>query len=297
MKCTSELTVKGGSLSYLIKDGEVQVDNCRAAETVFVIPDRIEDLPVTVICKKAFLGNKRLSELVLPDPLREVGDWAFAHCDGLKKVYLKKNPIIFGKGAFKDCRKLSRIYLKEEQDEKTAGLLAMTPVMLDAEYLLSPMEAGEDIWLSKLDARLLTLLEKPDEEGYLKQVLCGEEDLMASLEYYLIGRRREKAQLCFLRLLNDFGLKQELRQYLFTYLKQNTKGCEYEAAWETVLEEHGQEKEYYRIFADAGCISEENFDSLLLDMGENNPEMKAWLLRYREEEMRGEDFFAGLSLD
>ncbi len=297
MKCTSELTVKGGSLSYLIKDGEVQVDNCRAAETVFVIPDRIEDLPVTVICKKAFLGNKRLSELVLPDPLREVGDWAFAHCDGLKKVYLKKNPIIFGKGAFKDCRKLSRIYLKEEQDEKTAGLLAMTPVMLDAEYLLSPMEAGEDIWLEKLDARLLTLLEKPDEEGYLKQVLCGEEDLMASLEYYLIGRRREKAQLCFLRLLNDFGLKQELRQYLFTYLKQNTKGCEYEAAWETVLEEHGQEKEYYRIFADAGCISEENFDSLLLDMGENNPEMKAWLLRYREEEMRGEDFFAGLSLD
>ena len=297
MKCTSELTVKGGSLSYLIKDGEVQVDNCRAAETVFVIPDRIEDLPVTVICKKAFLGNKRLSELVLPDPLREVGDWAFAHCDGLKKVYLKKNPIIFGKGAFKDCRKLSRIYLKEEQDEKTAGLLAMTPVMLDAEYLLSHMEAGEEIWLSELDARLLTLLEKPDEEGYLKQVLCGEEDLMASLEYYLIGRRREKAQLCFLRLLNDFGLKQELRQYLFTYLKQNTKGCEYEAAWETVLEEHGQEKEYYRIFADAGCISEENFDSLLLDMGENNPEMKAWLLRYREEEMRGEDFFAGLSLD
>ena len=170
MKCTSELTVKGGSLSYLIKDGEVQVDNCRAAETVFVIPDRIEDLPVTVIGKKAFLGNKRLSDLVLPDPLREVGDWAFAHCDGLKKVYLKKNPIIFGKGAFKDCRKLSRIYLKEEQDEKTAGLLAMTPVMLDAEYLLSPMEAGEDIWLSKLDARLLTLLEKPDEEGYLKQV-------------------------------------------------------------------------------------------------------------------------------
>ena len=106
MKCTSELTVKGGSLSYLIKDGEVQVDNCRAAETVFVIPDRIEDLPVTVIGKKAFLGNKRLSELILPDPLREVGDWAFAHCDGLEKVYLKKNPIIFGKGVFKDCRKL-----------------------------------------------------------------------------------------------------------------------------------------------------------------------------------------------
>ena len=120
---------------------------------------------------------------------------------------------------------------------------------------------------------------------------------MSSLEYYLACRRSEKAQVCFVRLLNDLGLKQELRQYLFEYLKQNTKGCEYEAAWETVLKEHGQEKEYYRIFADAGCISEDNFDSLLLDMGENNPEMKAWLLRYREEEMSGADFFAELSLD
>lgn len=297
MKYTGELTVKGGSLSYLIKGDEVQVDDCRVTETIFVIPDRIEELPVTAIGKKAFLGKKLLSELILPDHLREVGDWAFAHCDRLEKVYLKKRPIVFGKGVFKDCRKLSRIYFKNEQNESIAGLLAMTPVMLDAEYLLSPMEAGEKIWLEKLDARLITLLEKPDEEGYLKQVLCGEEDLMASLEYYLIGRRGEKAQLCFSRLLNDYGLKQELGQYLRDYLKQNTKGCEYEAAWETVLEEHGQDKEYYQIFADAGCINEENFDSLLLDMGENNPEMKAWLLRYREEKMREEDFFAGLSLD
>ena len=297
MNRTGELTVKGGSLSYLIDCGKVQIINSHVQESVFEIPDKIEGLPVTVIGKKAFLSKKRLSELSLPEGLREVGDWAFAHCDRLTKVSMARHPISFGKGVFKDCCVLSRIDLKGCENEKLAGLLAMTPVMLDAEYLLSPVEAGEDIWLEKLDARLLTLLEKPDEEGYLKQVLCGEEDLMSSLEYYLACRRREKAQLCFVRLLNDLGLKQELRQYLFEYLKQNTKGCEYEAAWETVLKEHGQEKEYYRIFADAGCISEDNFDSLLLDMGENNPEMKAWLLRYREEEMSGADFFSELSLD
>lgn len=294
---TGELTVKGGSLSYLIKNDEARVERCRVLSSVVEIPDEIEGFPVTVIGKKALLGEKLLEELFLPVKVREVEDWAFARCDRLRRVSMPRRQILFGKGVFKDCRKLSRIDLNGTENKKIAGLLAMTPVMLDAEYLLSPMDAGERIWLEKLDARLLTLLEKPDEEGYLKQVLCGEEDLMASLPYYLAGRRREKAQLCFLRLLNDFGLKEELRNDLREYLRENTKGCEYEAAWEIVIEEHGQDREYYRIFAEAGCIREENFDGLLLDMGENTPEMKAWLLRYREEEMRGEDFFAGFSLD
>lgn len=297
MKYTGELAVKGGSLFYLISGGEVRVESCRARESVFEIPDEIERLPVTVIGKKAFLGNKLLAELFLPKGLREVEDWAFAHCDRLSRVFLPGRQVFFGRGVFKDCRKLSGIYLRGNESEKIAGLLAMTPVMLDAEYLLSLVEAGEDVWLKRLDARLLTLLEKPDEEGYSKQVLCGEEDLMASLELYLAGRRREKARLCFSRLLNDFGLEDDFRDKLRDYLKRNTKGCEYEAAWETVFEEHGQDREYYQIFADAGCINEENFDGLLLDMGENNPEMTSWLLRYREERMGGADFFAGLSLD
>ncbi|MGN0377903.1 MAG: leucine-rich repeat protein [Suilimivivens sp.] len=297
MNRMGELEVKGGSLTYLINTDEVQVENCHVREAVFEIPDRIENLPVTVISKKAFLGKKSLTELVLPEDLREAGDWSFAHCDRLEKVYLKRKPVSFGKGAFKDCRKLHKIYFKKDINEKLAGLLAMAPVMLDAEYLLSPMEAGESTWLEKLDARLFTLLEKPDEEGYLKQVLCGEEDLMASMEVYLAGRRKEKAELCYRRLLNDIGLKEDGKRYLQDYLKQNTKGCEYEAAWEVVWKEHGQEQEYYQAFADAGCINAENFDALLFDMGENNPEMKAWLLRYREENMSSGDFFDRFSLD
>lgn len=297
MNRTGELEVKGGSLTYLINTEEVQIESCRVRDDVFEIPDTIEDFPVTAISKKAFLSSKQLLTLILPETLRETGDFAFAHCDRLEKVYLKRNPVFFGKSVFKDCRKLNKIYFRNEEEEKLAGLFAMAPVMLDAEYLLVPMEAGEREWLDKLDARLFTMMEKPDEEGYLKQVLCGEEDLMASLEIYLANRRREKAELCYRRLLNDISLKQDFRQYLQNYLKQNTKGCEYEAAWEVVFREHGQDREYYQVFADAGCISEDNFDGLLLDMGENNPEMKAWLLRYREENMETGDFFDQLSLD
>lgn len=297
MNLARELEVKGGSVCYRVCEEEIWVESCRVRESCFEIPGSIENFPVTVILKKAFLGSKLLAELVLPDSLREVGDWAFAHCDRLSKVYLKRKPVAFGKGVFKDCRALSRIYLSDNPGEKLAGLLAMTPVMLDAEYLLSPMEAGEQAWLQKLDARLLSLLEKPDEDGYLKQVLCGEEDLMSSLELYLTERRREKSRLCYARLLNDMGLREDFGCYLRDYLCLNTKGCEYEASWEVLLKEHGQENAYYRIFAEAGCISEDNFEGLLLDIGENNPEMTAWLLRYKEEKMGSGDFFAGLSLD
>lgn len=298
MNRTGELEVKGGSLSYLISGDEVQVVLCHVKDAVFEIPDRIEELPVTVIAKKAFLGSKCLRELILPEELREVGDWAFAHCDRLGRVFLKKKAISFGKGAFKDCRRLTEICCMDGcENKKLAGLLAMVPVKLDAEYLLTPAKVGEKAWLEMLDARLLTLLNKPDEDGYLRQVLCGEEDLMASLELYLQDMHREKAELCYTRLLNDIGLKESLKKYLQDYLQQNTKGCEYEAAWEVICREHGQERDYYQVFADAGCIREDNFDSLLLDMGENSPEMKAWLLRYREENMKSDDFFAQFSLD
>ena len=297
MSRSCEIEVEGGSLIYQVNDGHIQIEQCHVRESAFKIPDRIENLPVTVILKKAVLSSKILKELWLPEELWEIGDWAFAHCSRLEKVWLPEKNISFGKGVFKDCMGLSRIYFTEREDEKLAGLFAMVPVMLDAEYLLAPKEAGDTAWIEKLDARLVTLLDKPDEEGYLKQVLCGEEDLMASLDIYLANRRKEKASLCFARLLNDTGLGQGLKSVLQKYLRENTKGCEYESAWEIVFKQHGQDKEYYRIFAESGCITEDNFDGLLLDMGESNPEMKAWMLRYKEENRKEEDFFAGLSLD
>ncbi len=296
MKQSGEIEVKGGRLIYQMNRDHVEIESCRVMETVLEIPDRIEDFWVTKIAKKAVLSNKALRELVLPQNIAEVGDWAFAHCTNLQKVWMPQKNIRFGKGVFKECKNLLRIYWKGQEDEKMAGLLSMVPVMLDAEYLLTPMEAGEKEWLEKLDARLVTLLQRADEDGYLKQVLCGEEDLMASLEIYLANRRREKSSLCFARLCNHIGLKDDLKQYLQKYLRENTKGCEYEAAWEVVLKEHPQDIEYYRILADAGGITTENFQKLIEDMGESYPEMKGWLLRYKEENMAGEDFFAGLSL-
>ena len=63
------------------------------------------------------------------------------------------------------------------------------------------------------------------------------------------------------------------------------------------LKEHGYEEEYFKLFADIGGINEENFDGLLIDMGENYAEMKAFFIGYKEKQMGGKDFFDIFSLD
>lgn len=297
MEQTFTQEVTGASLIFVIQKEEAVIISCHVKESRVEIPESLEGVPVTGIAKKAALSNKILRELVLPETIREIGDWAFAHCSRLKEVRMPRKAIVFGKGVFKDCSGLSHISFLGEENEKLSALLAAVPVMLEAEYLLSPTEAGEETWLQKLDARILALMQKPDREGYSKQVLCGEEDLMASLEVYLEDRKRQKARLCYLRLLNNMGLKKEQENFLEAYLKANTKGCESEAAWRVVLEENGANQEYYRIFTKAGCVTQENFAGLLLDMGERYPDMKAYLLKYQEENRKNSDFFAELSFD
>ena len=44
-------------------------------------------------------------------------------------------------------------------------------------------------------------------------------------------------------------------------------------------------------------MSEENYDMLLSEMGEQYPEMKGYLMRYKAQEMESVDFFDALSLD
>lgn len=299
MKEMREIRIPGGSLRYEVSREEIHVMEGRSQDTALEIPEQIEGLPVAAVEKKAFLGSKRLREVFLPDTVKEIGDWAFAHCGELWKVMLPRREILFGRGVFKDCKALAYMGFNGEEPGGTEELLAAAPVRLSADYLLSLPEVGAESWYEKLDARLKALLLVPDEEGYLKQVLCGEEDLMASLDLYLAERRREKARLCYVRLLNDRKLEKDMRRFLEEYLRGHSKGCDCEAAWEVALREKGNELRYCQCFAGAGCITEKNFDALLRDIGEEYAEMKAYLLRYKEENLssREDDFFTALSLD
>lgn len=323
-----ELELTGYSLYYEIENQEVRITDFQGRTTEAEIPDRIEGCPVTEIGKKAFLSKKLLRRVTLPEGIREIGDWAFAYCDSLREVCLPEREIRFGKAVFLECGNLRRISAREDSrlwSEKTASgeareasrfrsekpasgeaeetsrfqpeLLAAAAGKLEAYYLLDIPAVGSEEWLEKWDAGLASLLRTSDQEGYSRQVLCGEEDYGSTdLTAYTGGRRKEKVRLILLRLLFPRGLSESFRQELETWLLEHTRGRETDETWQVILEEHGDDRDYYQLFAELGCLTEENLGDILGDIGEKYPEMKAFFLRHREQSQTGEDFFAGLEL-
>lgn len=330
-----EYTLADGSLYYEIVQehgGEAAHITRFQGQTMEVaVPAHVEGVPVTGIGKKAFLSRKNLCRVILPDTLEEVGDWAFAYCNSLEWVEFPGKAIRFGKSVFLECGSLGQIVVRDCEgmcglteetgclEESAAGqagdraesvrylagdssrLLAAAVTMLDAPYLLDIPEAGTAQWLAKWDAKLIQFMHTPDQEGYSRQVLCGEEDYGSTdLSAYLNGRRKGKVRLCYLRLLYPQGLSEELRGELESYLRTHTSGRESAESWQVLLQEHGGDREYYRLFAGLGCVDAGNLGEILADIGDGYPEMKAFFLTWKgkKQEMEPEcaDFFADFEL-
>lgn len=268
---------------------------------------------VVSVGKKAMLSCKNLRRVYLPDTIEEVGDWAFAYCDELREVCLPRKEIQFGRGIFRACGKLRSVTVEGNHPD-VGGLLAASVTLLNAPYLLSPVSSGDAEWLRRWDGRMLELLRTPDQEGYSKMVLCGEEDYGSrenNLEYFLNQKRQSKVRIAFMRLLHDVGLNGETKEELKEYLRRHTAGSKaaeernkngggeeaQDETWQVLHGEFGDDSHYYRLFTQIGCLTEENFDRILSEAGKDYPEMKAWFLKYKEEKIGYADFFEELLAD
>lgn len=291
-----EYQLTNASLHYVERQDGIAITGFAGLAGEVTVPEQIAGTQVTCIDKKAFLSKKNIRKMILPDSITEIGDWAFAYCDNLECVVLPKSQVRFGKSVFLECGRLRELVVPGKR-EGIAALLAAAVTTAGAHYLLDVEEAGSPEWLAKWDARMLAILNSPDTEGYSKQVLCGEEDYGSTdMSAYTGGRRRVKVRLALLRLLADTGLEENVRAKLEEYLKQYAKGCEQEETWKVVLEEHGEEQTYYQLLTKLGCVTRDNITDMLADMGENYPEMKAFLMRYQSESLGISDFFGELDL-
>lgn len=289
-----EYQILGGYLQYKIQGRHVEIVGVSALVGTVDVPKNVEDLPVTVIDKKAFLSRKYLRRVKLPDTVETVGDWAFAYCDELQEVIFESEGTHIGKAAFLDCKKLTAIQVKGKS-EQTAGLLAGAVTLLEANYLLNMEEAGEKSWYQKWDARMLEVINAPDEEGYSKQVLCGEEDYGSTdLEAYKSKKREQKVRIAYLRLLYPDELQEDAKRVLEEYLRNHTKGCAGQEAWTVLWKEYGENRVYYTLFVKLGCVTEENRQLMLEDLGEDKPELKAYLMSCFSKE--NDSFFEDLFL-
>lgn len=293
-----------GCLTYAENGECVEITGSRGRDSVIEIPAQIKDLPVTRIGRKAFLSNKVVKEIALPETIKHIDDWAFACCAKLEKITLPYRRLEFGQGIFRDCVSLSQIIdgRLSAQDKKMTDvsyLAAAAVTSLDAFYLFDLEAAGNEEWFARWDVRLRAVMGTPDAEGFSKMLLCGEEDYGSrenNLDYYTEQRRREKVRLAMLRLMHDYGLEPPVRERLEQYLLSHVKGCETEETWRVVLEEYGDDLRYYRFLTKLGGVTRENFQPMMEDMGQAHTEMKAYLMRYYDGLRKTEDAFAAFAL-
>ncbi|MBQ7564085.1 MAG: leucine-rich repeat protein [Lachnospiraceae bacterium] len=263
--------------------------------TKLSVPPEYEGAAVTAIRKKAFLGFKQLTEVILPDTVERIGEWAFTSCDQLAEVQLSGGPCEFGQGVFKNDKRLRRLWIRG-RSETCAALLAGAISIMEAEYFLTPESAGSSEWLLKWDQKLENVLRLADDEGYHLYVLCGEEDLHFDYDEYLEFTRRKKAGLCMLRLLWPEELSEELSARLSEYLRAHSLGQKSQAAWDEVVSGHGDDLRYYELLIRLQCITGDNLEAALLGLSDRHAEAKAYLLKQFNQSNKADDFFDGLLL-
>lgn len=258
------------------------------------------ELPVSVIEKKACLGHRGLLRVEIGSNVREIEEWAFAQCENLKTVVFsggeEKVPVRFGKGVFEDCRRLEILALNGDVEAPMAALLGAVPYRLDAEYLLTGDDIGGEHWYAKWDNRLQAFLNEDDEEGYTNIVLCGEEDIERSVPGFMRDKRRKKSQLCLLRLAHPECLSEDAKAVFTDYLLAHTKGAETEEAWEVLIRKFGDDVTYFELFASIGAIHADNIDAMIVDMKDAHAETKAFLMKYKQENLQAEDVFGMFTL-
>ncbi len=287
----------------------ITVSSYRGGGSNLTIPDTMqldgEDMPVTAIGKKAFLGCASLRQISIPSTVTMIDDWAFAQCDHLKTVIIRNSSLpaerimenlTVGTGVFEDCNNLEYICLGNEEQNTLAALLGAVINRMKAEYLIKATDIGTDNWFVKWDQCLADFLDEDDEEGYLDVVLCGEEDFGVSASEYVTDKRKRKASLCLLRLAHDDLLSYIHRNKFTDYLLKHTKGCQTEEAWQVILSDFSENADYYKIFAELGCVTEDNIDDMLIDMGEKYAEAKAFLIGFKQDRFGNKDVFSMFEL-
>ena len=269
-----------------------------------VIPAEVEGKPVIAIERKAFLSCKTIREIVLPDTIEEIGDWAFAHAEQLRSVTIPHHALSRGKELFLGCKRLREIVLDgaygEKESQGLGRMLALAVTILHDYFLFDPVDVGSEDWVRRWDEKLMSLIELDDLDGFEELWTCGEEDYEGKdydIKSYPVEKRKMKLRVVYFRLLYPYKISDEICAALKEYLSHHTKGTDTPEAWELIIEEHPNDLEYYRVFAESGCITEDNFDSLLDDMKNSSAEIKAYLLRYKEEHFATRDAFASFDLN
>lgn len=98
--------------TYEFEEGTVKITGYTGADREIVVPDTIEERPVTTIGEEAFSGYDLVS-IVLPDTLKTIEKDAFYQCTNLKSIEVPDGVTEIGTRAFDKCEELINVNLPD----------------------------------------------------------------------------------------------------------------------------------------------------------------------------------------
>lgn len=119
-------------VDYLIKDDLKYVLNRNkksysvagvAKENILEVnvPDSVNSFPVTEVYEGAFINQKSIKKIVLPDSIVELGYQSFLGCESLEQITMSKNIKIIGDSSFANCSSLKSIVLPDNLEKIMYG--------------------------------------------------------------------------------------------------------------------------------------------------------------------------------
>ena len=89
--------------TYSVADSGVTITAYTGTDVNVAIPATIDGKPVVAIGDKAFLNNKTVQSVVVPEGVKEIGWFAFSGCIALGAINLPASISSISYGAFENC--------------------------------------------------------------------------------------------------------------------------------------------------------------------------------------------------
>ena len=90
-----------GDITHRIYDDHAVAASCNGNTLGSIsIPASVNNLPVTEIGERAFVGCQRINKIVIPDSVKVIKNEAFIGCSGAKTISIGKNVESIGSNAF-----------------------------------------------------------------------------------------------------------------------------------------------------------------------------------------------------
>lgn len=248
---------------------------------------------------KAYLGEGGITEIKLSPQITDIGDWAFYHMSSLKTIWIPDKKINLGKNVFAQCGNLRHIMLynlsgTENVRAETGGkqtlcnegitrITSCGVVKFNME-LPTGLPTDKKQWLIEYDSKLLGYLSQPENTGYEPAWFGGEEDYNdtdTNEMAYIANERIQRAELIYIRLIENACISGSVRQQLQEHLRflMTEEG----AALQCIIRNHPDELEYVREFLQAGCMTMSSADEIIYKTENLNAELRGYLLAYKQE--------------